>query len=602
MSAAAIHSEPARPSGKDGLEYVILALIAALPLLSLVHAPWAYLADPRSELPVKLWAFETFFRNGVFGGQVCEAGWPNAGPLNNPDPVGTLVTAVLRPLLGRAGAWNGLIYLQLLANMLAMRALLRTVVGSRGAGVFGAVAFGLTPLVLVYCVSGAVSDMLNLWPWLLALKFGLCAWGGATGSPPNPGDDPSERFAWHAVMAGVFSGVGFVACPYNALIFSVVAVPLLPFVVILSPPTHPGAGGRAAAVVLAAAASAALIAGPYAWQMKGILDAAGSQVSAESVADTRHAPPFPFLEPAHPDRYTAFLTDYVAVGKDKLIEREAGSRYFRAFSPGLSLFALAIVGLGTQRRRAPVLAWWAVAGFCALASLGPFSPVDLVRTLGRNQVWLWLHAWWPGTNLLLEPFRYALPAVAGLVVAAAFGIDGLERWTGARRVIGPVAVIVWLAELVWLSPVPMPLRVATLTPSPAISQLDGLIPAGAVIELPYFAKASERFERTHFFDQLVHHRAIPDEVIGFPARYLRENNYTAALLAAEKPYGRLRVQVVDPTRIEVDRLALPRDGFAAILVDRAGFATPSSLQSVTALLAAWGQPVQVGGTEVYLLQ
>ena len=50
-----------------------------------------------------------------------------------------------------------------------MRALVRSQVRSRGAALYGAVVFVLTPLVLVYCVAGAVTDMLNLWPWALAL-------------------------------------------------------------------------------------------------------------------------------------------------------------------------------------------------------------------------------------------------------------------------------------------------------------------------------------------------------------------------------------------------------------------------------------------------
>ncbi len=564
-------------------DLLILAFVAALPFLSLVHTPTGYLADPESELPVKLWGFETFLTgHRLFGGFVDTVGWPHPGSLNDPDPVGVLVTGVLRPVLGRAWAWNGLVYGQLLANMLAMRALLRGLTRSRGASVFGAVAFGLTPLILVYCVVGAVSDMLNVWPWILALRFLLA---------------PSRFSGITAgVLAGVCAGLGFVTCPYNALVFSILAIPLLPFV--LSGTFVPARSARftsLAGVVL----GAALVAGPYAWQMQRIMSASSSQMSTASVEETRHAPPFPFLLPAHPDRYTAFLDDYVGVGKARLIEREAGSRYYRAFSPGLCLYPPALAGLVLAGRRRKTLAWSLAAVFCAVASLGPYRPITatLASTAPDNLVWLLLWSYWPGTKLLLEPFRYALPATVALTIAAAQGLATVERRSGSARLLPALATLAWLVELVVVSPVPIPLPTASLAPSPAALSLKDR--AGAVLELPYFAQASERFQRVHFYDQLVHGQAIPDEVLGFPAHYLRENNYTAALLAAEKPHGRITVQVSDPSAIEADRITLGEAGFSHILVDRAAFGNPSEYQAVAALLKPWGAPVSYGNVDVY---
>lgn len=573
-------------------DWALLVACAALPFLSLLGTHGAILADARSEAPIKLWVFETFWRAGIFGGRVT-AGWPYPGSLNNPDPTGTIVTGLLRPVIGRAHAYNALVYLQLLANLAAMRALLRSLGLSRGASVAGAAAFGLTPVVLVYCVAGAVTDMLNLWPWLLALRAGL----------------RSLSTGWRdGLAAGAWVGAGFVTCPYNAVVFSIMAIPLLPFTGLLRGrgaallPARPSPWPSVLGALLAVGVGAAVVATPYAVQMRRVMDAPDSQMSAEMVASTRNVAPYPYLAPSNNDRYTAFLADYVAVGKRALITREAGSRYYRAFSPGLYLLALALYGLVPRRQRGVVAMWCAVGVFCAIASLGPFTPITgaLASPTPNNALWLALQAAWPGATMLQEPFRYAIPAVVAVCIAGAFGVDALERSAGPW--VGRAALLVCVGELVFLSPVPAPLPTAALAPAESSYQLAKLLPEGAIIALPYFDEGTARFVRTHFLDQLVHQRPIADEVSGFPARYLRENNYTAALLAAEKPYGKLAVTVTDPTRVDADRLRLPADGFVGIVVDRARFLNQKHYADVQALLAPWGKPVHVGHEDVYRLE
>lgn len=577
----------------DWPDLAVLAAVACLPLLSLVHHPAAVLADPGSEAPVKLWVYETFARVGLLGGVVDTAGWPNVGSLNNPDPVGTLVTAALRPVLGRYGAYNALITLQLFADLVAVWLLVRTRVRSRGAALYGAVVFVATPLLLVYCVAGAVTDMLNLWPWALALRAGLRALG--TGVRDG-------------LRAGLWAGVGVVTCPYNAVVFSILAVPLLAAVAHLK---GDAPWSRVAQAGVGIVVGVALLAGPYAWSLRALTEAPDSQMSAQQIADTRHMAPYPFLEPGHPDRYTAYLSDYVAVGKSSLIERSAGSRYYRAFSPGWSLLAFAAAGLGLRRRRTGPVVWCGAAAFCALASLGPFTPITASwhAASPENPVWLGLQRFWPGAALILEPFRYALPAVLALAVAGAMGVEAVEARVDRRWApwVGPAALGLWLAELIAVSPVPVPLPVAELPASSATRRLapDAASPIagpGAVLYLPYFDRESDRFNRIHFIDQLVSGRAVADEVMGFPARYLRENNYTAALLAAEKPHGRLRTEPADRSRIDADRARLAADGFAAIVLNRAHFADPQRYAEVRALLTPFGEPVTVGAEEVFVLR
>jgi hypothetical protein len=575
----------AEPRGWALLCLAVLLACGALPLLSLVGHPGAMLADPLSELPVKLWGFETFLHVGILGGRVPASAFPTGGPLNNADPVGTIVTAVLRPFFGRAGAYNLLVLLQIEATLLATYALLRTLVADRFAAVLGAVAFGLTPLVLVYGVAGAITDLLNLWPYPLAMRALLRL--------------PRGRGWRDGAEAGLWLGVGFVTCPYDFLVLSAMAVPAVFWLPLgwrggfATDPPPAGTRSRPRAMLrklFALAVVGGLIAGPSAWSVRAITNADDSQMPKEVIELTRHVPPYLFLQPGHVDRYTAYLADYVAVGKAALISRDAGSRYYRAFSPGLSLLALGLVGLVLQRRRVATTLWATVAVFCAVASTGPFLPVTgrLHLDAIANPAWLFMHDVMPGGTLLLEPFRYGLGAALALAVVAAMGVDALARRVG--RWVGAVALWVWLLELVAISPVPVPLPVATMTVPAVYATLDARLPPGAILELPCFDAATDRLLRVHFLDQLVHHRPIPEQVVGFPARYLTTNQFTASLLAAEKSRGRLHVQVTNPARIEADRQQFIADGFAAIVVTPKAFVTKGIRDAVLALLTSFGTP------------
>lgn len=590
-------------------EWAILALCAALPLFSLASDPAAFLADPASEMPVKLFGFEWFLRNAPLGGVVDVLAWPDPGPLNNPDPVGMVVTGLLRPFVGRVWAYDLFVGLQLFASLAAARALARDVVADRGAALLAAVAFVLSPLVLVYAVAGAVTDVLSLWPWPLAVRhvlrgvraarargsLGLAEGAsGAAGVSLPPAAPAAERSpVAEAARAGAWVAVGFVACPYNALVFGALAVPGLVALPFLARGARPGDLARA---VLAGALVVGVGAGGWALWTRAIVADPESLVSSAHLAATRHASPFPFLAADHPDRYVVRLADYVAVGKDALLVREAGSRYLRAYAPGFVLLALALLGAVA---RPAGRAWLGVAVFFALASAGPYLPLTADLHLSGPTSPVWAALWYgvPGTRLLLEPFRYAFGVAFALGLAAAVGAEALAarlgRWTG------PALLGLVLAELALLSPVPVPLPTARLTIPGVYWELDRLLPPGAIVELPWFDQGSTRFERRHFLQQLVHGRPIADEVAGFPARYLVENQFTAKLLALERPHGLLQVEVKDPSRVATDRAALARD-FVGVVVDPSAY-TDDARRAVEALLREAGTRVHHGERDVWRL-
>ncbi len=569
----------------------LLLLLATLPLVSVIGQPAAFVGDALGELPVKLWVLETFGRIGLLGGRVDNAGFPNLGVLNNPDPVGAAVTLLLRPLVGRIWAYNLLLVVQLAASMIATWALARALVQDASAALVASVTFVLTPLVLAYAVSGAVTDILNLWPYPLALLLLLRALAA-----PTP-----RQATLSGLASGALGGLGFATCPYNFIIFSAMFFPmvlLLPAALreglIANGPAVRPTGRVAGAGLVAVAVALFLVAGSSAWFVRDMMADPSSQMSSAAVSATRHTPPFRFLEPGHRDRYVAYLADYVAVGKDQIVERVAASRFYRAFSPGFTVLGLCVVAVVWARRPRIARLWAGVAVFCVLASTGPFLPLtrEVFLSVPGNPAWRLTHHALPGGNLLLEPFRYALAAAFALGLCAAVGAAEVTRRLGWGAGVGLCLLIV--TETLVLSPAPFPLASATLTAPAVYTHLDRYFGPGAVLELPYFDHGTDRFNRIQFFHQLVHGRPIANEVLGFAPRYLRENQFTAKLLEIEKPTGMLKVEVTDPARVASDRAQLAVDGWAGVVVDTLGYATPAALENVLDLLAPLGTPVTEG--------
>jgi hypothetical protein len=568
-----------------------LGVIAALPALSVAAAGGGFLAHPGSEIAVRVWSHETFWRLGLLGAMV-PIGAPDSGPLNNPDVVGSVLYGLGHLVLGRAAAYNLAIVATLWADMAAAWWLAHGWLRDRWAATVAAVGIGLAPYLLTYGVDSAITDQLHLWPWLLAagaLHRATLEPDPALG-PARSADaglvamlDPAVRWG---LLAGLCVGIGFVACPYNAVI------------------AIPGAGtgvlgallawrgdrarlGRLARATLAALAACVVVAGPYAIQLRSILATRSSEVAEGYVDGTRHAPPWPGLAPNHPSRYAAKLYEYVAVRKESLIVRETGSRYVRTMAEGFALLALA----GLAAIRGPVRgarAWAAIAFVGAAISIGPYAVVSRRWWLEAPLNPFYRLAWHlPGGSLILESFRYGVLVVVGVALAAAAGVAALRARGGVWRHAGLLALAVTLAEVAFVSPVPVPLDVARLTVPDAYRQLDTILPPGAILELPFFEQASGRFARAHFLHQLEHGRPIGDGVQGYPPRLYMDNPLVRNLLYEEMrggPHGMLLVAPVDVTREREALHELQAAGFVGVVVDPAGYWDASSILQVIAKL------------------
>lgn len=579
------------PSAVERRAALVLVAVAALPLLSLLagHGPW--LGVPGSELPVKIWSWHTFPPGPhLLGGPVPGIAFPVRGVLDNADVVGSLVIGALWPLLGGPAAWATLLYLQLLANALAMFVLVRGLTGSARAGVVGGAAWALAPFTLTYGVASSIADVLNLWPYPLVLHYGLRALG--TG--------------WRdGVRAGLLVGVGFATCAYNVLVFAPLVLPILAGLGLAR--GRLGFGGQAPAPRVGAATRAGLglalglaaVALPLVLARQALMDDTGSLMSAALVDSTRHVHPYPSLHPITQGHYAVPLAEYLAVGKDALSVRENAARFLRAYNPGLVVLALAVLAtLRGGRRRGATWPWWGVVAFFALASTGPYLVLSGDRTLPGpwNLVWLGLHHGFPGSRMLLEPFRYALAVALGASVLAGFGASVVVRRWGTAGMAGALGLI--LLDLALLSPVPVPLPTQSLPAPPWAGEVDALMGPGAILELPFTRQGTGIYNRDHFSRHLAHGRPIPDEVRGSYPRFIEERPLLRELVDQERAPAHKLVTSPLPGAFGAELGAV---GIAAVVLRPALYASPAHAQAAQDRLAALGAPLARGEELIYVL-
>ena len=582
-------------AGTAGVAAALLAF-ASLPFVSLLlPQAGACLADPLSELPVKLWVFDAFFQpDRFFGGVIDEIRHPYPGVLNNPDMVGTLVVGGLGRLLGDCGAYNLLVWGQLLANGAAAWLLGAQWSGDRRAGLVAAACVTLMPLLLVYCVAGAITDMLNVWPYLLAFWALRRGWTDATGRPGWP------------LAAGALVAVGFITCPYNAVVFLPAALPLAAALGVLGPRRL---GLREAIsrrevlrFVALAAAGGLVVGGPFVVGLQLILDDPNSQMAAASVESSRHAWPYHELVPRVEERYTAYLADFVSVGPGSVVLRDNVARFYRAQGAGLVTTALALLAcVASGPHRVAARAWVATGLFLALAATGPFLPLTQSLHLPKplNPVWLGLHHGFPGAKLLLEPFRYGLPAAACLGVAGCLGAVALSRRAGGWVLWAlPAAMVL---ETLTVAPLFRPLPTTTPQTPAVYASLDEHLPPGAVLELPFFAYGSKLFARSVFLHQRTHGRPVPHIVEGYPPPYLMDNEATATLLSHEDPPAIFGLSAPPNPDLRAGLAQLKAEGLAGIVVTPGLYKDPRLWEQVERLLRPWGPPTKQDGRWIYRL-
>jgi len=565
---------------------VVALLLTLLPvLLSLAAGQGLWLAHPSSELPVRVWGLELYPEVGLLGGMIDAVGHPFPGLLANPDPLSNLIYAVLRWVFSPPVAYDLVVLGALAANAAAAFALARDQVRDDLAAATAAVGLGTAPIVLSYAVSSAITDLLHLWPFVLAALFGLRA---------------LRRPGWtNAALAGLMGAVGAIASTYSFVVLAAAVFPLLLGIPLawserLTPAPDPRAtatrGQWLRAVSIMLVVLLPLVGGYYLWVSSTLADPS-SHLAQDTVFDVRHQWPFVDLFPID-EGYVATLQDYLGLGTPLLFLRNEASRYLVVVTPGLAVLGLALIGLaGTWRRKRTVVLWLAVALFAALASTGPYGALAERTHLPwpANPPWLLAFYALPGGHMVLEPFRYAFLVPLALVVPVACGAQALAQRFG--RWLGWLLPVVVAAQATLLTPLIFPLPTAQLEVSPAYARLDEVLGDGAIVELPYWDGDSRHFVRMHFMNQRVHGRGIMDDIAGFLPRYLEDNPLIATAVWSEGPRRGQENQPRWPTAPGVPALA--DDGFAGVVIDPSGYRSPREFEQTLRVLSVLGEPFQL---------
>lgn len=159
----------------------------------------------------------------------------------------------------------------------------------------------------------------------------------------------------------------------------------------------------------------------------------------------------------------------------------------------LLLAGLALVSLGTHRRRPHVWAWMAVLGVGLVLSFGPD---------GARAVYAWCHRWLFGFHAVRAPARFGVLVTFAAASLAAYGVAWARLRQPAWRAIASVGLVVLAVESVWWR---MPVTAAPRLEHPVSRWLRDADGPGAVAYLPM---PPDRGATAVMLDTLVHGRPI----------------------------------------------------------------------------------------------
>ncbi|MCB9795001.1 MAG: hypothetical protein H6741_20060 [Alphaproteobacteria bacterium] len=475
---------------------------------------------------------------------------PEGGALWHVDPIGGLITLLLRPL-GFPLAWNLLVVGHVLLAALVARAMALDLTGSLSGATAAGVLVGTSPYLLGLAHSG-LTEYLGLAP-ALGFTWALLAAMGRR-----------EQGRVHWLIAALLLGL----CTAQAFYYGA-------FGLLLGLCLVPGRGwGGRALTLLKVGAVWALLAAPMLALVFSTLhapDAAFSQEAAPgwSYASLPATDLMSWLRPGawyHPDTPAmgnpgilhVNYVGWVALALALLGALRGG----RALAPGAGLYGLFALGPVLSWDRAPVR----VAGVLVLLPLAlayaPGSPFRFVHHPYR-MVALWL----PLLALLLAHGVAALPRLARPLVPLLLALEAL----GA-------------------SPAPWPLAV---TPLPDPSPYESLDAPGAVLDWPPDASTANR---RYLMAQVAHGRPIAAGVNHFLSERLRSDPLVSALLRdLQDPQRRARNRDV-PARGPVLRPARPGEsqlgalGFAYVVLHEDELSPQEWARSQRTLARSLGPP------------
>ena len=198
----------------------------------------------------------------------------------------------------------------------------------------------------------------------------------------------------------------------------------------------------------------------------------------------------------------------------------------------LTLAVLAAVGV---RRRD--VGWWSgVAVTSTLFSLGPFLYVTSeVRLPWKFPPYMWMYDWFPFFSQVSIPFRFNVVALLALATLTAYG---LAHWLRARPLIdrGLIAATLSLAiliEVMYVSPAPFPVPLASRAVPVALQRLAADPVPGGLLDIPVQRFEGELLPGEYFYYQTVHGKSIPNRVEGEIPIYVFKNRFMLQLFHLE---------------------------------------------------------------------
>ncbi|MBN2057020.1 hypothetical protein JW905_18985 [bacterium] len=515
--------------------YAAVAVLIVMPTLR--HH--RLLGDPASEVYVHIWQHD-WIAKAMAG----KAHWlsneminfPAGGKLFPIDIANSMMYLLLRCCLSLNGAYNALIILQLALAGTAAWMLARDLTGCGWCSLPAGLVYGFNPYVLAYPVSSGVGETLNL-AWLpLLLLFVLKAF---------------RTHSWPvAAAAGGMLFMTYFTCPYHGQAALVLLTLLAAgYLLLVRRPDEdllfrkPSAGIqkkwtiRLARCALVFCGTAGILLSPYYLILTSTLEARNSMLPSD-LLEVRKEIDFMAknFHPSVPSRYTTFIGEYLAIGKDRLVVVNEVTRFYRCNYLGLSVLALAITAMVVERRR---LSWLfaGVAAACLLLAAGPFLPLSgRVHLPGPlSPLYLVFVHGLPLFSRMLEPFRLIQPALLLLGVLAGRGcqlvVSGFKR--EGRRVAAGVLCLLVVIDYLFLSPLPYPLPGCDPCVPPVYDAAAVIPKHKALLELPVGIKGGLLRNRERFYYQLWHGHPILEVIHGHGNWYLGSSGLLRVLNAAE---------------------------------------------------------------------
>ena len=483
-----------REWGSVTLWMIVLAVVATWPLATDMSG--LALGDELSGCWRTIWAhwwtLERISTDGAWPLTAHEIAFPRSGPFSSIAPVNDALSLPLQILFGLVPAYNLVVLFNLVLAGTGAYALARQAGCQHAGGFVAATAFGFNAFLLSYGVASAVAETQTMgWiAWFFAAVIWLVR-------------EPGRVSAFCAAVLFVITAL---SSHYWALLVALFS----PFIGLAALNDRrrahlPVVSLRLVGWVFVAVVLAALMFLAPGRALMETYQAQGAVLQDYASRKQELLPPNVMASHAHD---LATFVGFLLPGKDRIAAHEDMDRLIQSTYAGWLVLTLALAGLGRGRRR------WALLAVVGMTlACGPYLLLS-ETSYQENPVpwWVFLRDYVPVTRMITSYVRFSVLFFLGVAVLAAYGTDRLLEFARARSLrlaLGLVCGAAVLGEMIWISPVPLPLPSASAAIPTASRGLATLEKDGAVLDWPQRYPESTVEVSRYFYFQSVHARPIP---------------------------------------------------------------------------------------------